>query len=103
MDLAEKYGADVWLQHNKSLENMAECLSLQATNTQKEVQVLNYSRKVAQDSIRDELSKMIKRRDDAIYKSWQIEAHCNQMEQTLGNTLEHLPKRARKSSGHEDG
>ena len=44
---------------------------------------MNHRRKESQERARGDLSRLLRRRDEAVMKSWQIEAHCLHMEEIL--------------------
>ena len=48
-----------------------------------QIHEVNHRRKESQERARGELSRLLRRRDEAVMKSWQIEAHCLHMEDTL--------------------
>jgi hypothetical protein len=48
-----------------------------------QIHEVNHRRKESQERARGEFSRLLRRRDEAVMKSWQIEAHCLHMEDTL--------------------
>jgi hypothetical protein len=48
-----------------------------------QIHEVNHRRKESQERARGELSRLLRRRDEAVMKSWQIEAHCLHMEDNL--------------------
>ena len=83
LELAEKNASDVWLYNNQLLEKYEGVISQKISQVQDDIQAVNRQRKDEQDRVRNELNRLIRRRDDSIYKSWQINHACKQMEATL--------------------
>ena len=80
LELAEKYGSEVWLQHNKAIEQLdSRFLHHINEDVFKKIQSVNLERKEKQEHARRELYKMHYKRDEAILKSWQIEQNCAQI------------------------
>lgn len=83
LDLTEKHGAEVWLRHNQALEQQESLVARECAQVGAQIQQVNHRRRDAQERVRGELSRLARRRDEAVMKSWQIEAHCLQMEELL--------------------
>lgn len=91
MELAEKHSTDIWLQGNTITEMHERIIAAKNDQIQNEIQHLNYYRKDKQEKVKSELSKLTRRRDDAVLKSWYINASCHQMEETLRHRGEEVP------------
>ena len=87
LELCEKNVSAVWLGHNNSVEQTDKFLANVNDNIAKEIQAVNYERKDKQEQAKVVLDKILRRRDDSINKSWQIEISCRHMENSLANPI----------------
>ncbi len=82
--VAERHLVDASIRHNKVLEGVCESLKARTDGVMKEINMVNAKRKHSQEAARAVLEKRQRRRDEAVFKSWQIKAHIVHMENQLG-------------------
>lgn len=83
LELAEAHVGPVWLHHNKTVDGLTAGLRTTTEQMLERTNQVNSERKRLQEASRVDLDRMQKHRDEALYKCWQMQAACRQLEEQL--------------------
>lgn len=84
LEVCEPVLADTYIRFNRSLEQSAAAMKHSVDKVSKQVNQVNSERKRKQDGARVELDKLLRRRDEATLKCWQITESLRSFERQLG-------------------
>eukprot|EP01041_Mallomonas_annulata_P013075 gene13075-27596_t len=83
LEIADESIAPVWLHHNNTLEAIDKSIHMKTNSLKRSIDEINFRRKSEQELALEELHKSTLKRDQAIYKSWHIKSHCDELENKL--------------------
>ena len=98
LEISEKNSPAVWLQYNNIMELSEKSFLKRNEDIFNEINAINFDRKETQENVKAELDKILRRRDESILKSWQIENSCNHME----NSIASMRKKSNGATGTTD-